>query len=142
MGSESFLLPGFDSGTGMVLLPWGAAAGITAFLVIGVALATFRGGPALVAGGVVGVALLLLTVVIAWVGSERVAVREQAEERRALLSRAQDLAREAAMPGSALGCLDTASGEAVELGCERALFASPEAVAGPAPPPAAPPPPP
>src|SRR4051812_27754130 len=130
MGSESFVLPGFDSGAGMVLLPWWAAAGIAAFLVIMVALATFRGGPALVAGGLIGMALLLLTVAIAWIGSERVASRERADERRALLTRAQDLAREAARPGSVLGCLDTASGEAVELGCERALFSSPEAVAG------------
>src|SRR5262249_53077447 len=114
MISESFLLPGFDSGTGMVLLPWWAAAGIAAFVVIVVALATFRGGPALVAGSIVGIAMLLLTVTIAWVGSQRVAARDQAEERRALLTRAQDLARQAAMPGSVLGCLDTASGEAVE----------------------------
>jgi hypothetical protein len=130
MSGESLLLPGFDSGTGMVLLPWWAAAGLAAFLVIVVALATFRGGPALIAGGVIGIALLLLTVTIAWMGSERVAARDRAEERRALLTRAQDLARQAAMPGSVLGCLDTASGEAVELGCERALFSSPEAVAG------------
>ena len=32
-------------------------------------------------------------------------------------------------PGSALSCLDEIAGEAVEVACEKAVFASPEAVA-------------
>ena len=64
-----------------------------------------------------------------WVGTERAAQRERAEERHALLTRAQDLAAKAAMPGSALGCLDAAAGEVVETACERAVFASPESIA-------------
>jgi hypothetical protein len=89
-----------------------------------------RGGPAIVVGGVVSATFLALVVTVAWVGSERVAARERTEERRALLTRAQDLAKEAAMPGSVLACLDAVAGETVEGACERALFARPETVAG------------
>ena len=127
---ENLAFPGFDPATGTVTLPWWAVAAAAALLVVSWLLAVLRGGPAILAGSFVGVAFLALVVTIAWVGTERVAERERAEERRALSARAQDLAREAAMPSSVLACLDGAVGETVEAGCERALFASPEAVAG------------
>jgi hypothetical protein len=137
---ENLAFPGFDPATGTVTLPWWAVAAAAALLVVSWLLAVLRGGPAILVGSFVGVAFLALVVTIAWVGTERVAERERAEERlaereraeerRALSARAQDLAREAAMPNSVLACLDGAVGETVEAGCERALFASPEAVAG------------
>jgi hypothetical protein len=129
MIGEGLVLPGFDAETGMLMLPWWAAAAVAALLVVLIVLAMLRGGPVIVVGGVVGLAFIVLVVTIVWVGSERVAERERAEERRALLTRAQDLARAAAMPGSVLACLDAAAGETVEAACERALFASPEAAA-------------
>jgi len=128
--SEGFLLPGFDNGTGMLMLPWWAAAALAALLVVLVVLAMLRGGTVVAVGGLIGFAFLALVVTIVWVGSERVADRERTEERHALLTRAQGLAAQAAAPGSALGCLDAAAGETVEAGCERALFGSAEAVAG------------
>src|SRR5262249_35586177 len=64
-----------------------------------------------------------------WVGSTRIADRERAEERHALLMRAQNLAAQAATPGSALACLDAAAGDTVEAACERVLFGTPEAIA-------------
>lgn len=136
MNLEGFSLPGFDPVTGAVTLPWWAAAVAAALLVASWILALLRGGPAILVGSFVGVAFLALVTTVVWVGSERVgererlAERERAEERRALSARAQDLTRAAAMPNSVLACLDSAAGETVEAGCERALFASPETVAG------------
>jgi hypothetical protein len=129
MGVENLSLPGFDAGTGLFLVPWWAAAAIAAFLVVAVVLAMLRGGLVVAVGGVVSVAFLALVVTIASVASTRVAERERADERRALLTRAQDLAAQAATPGSVLACLDGAVGETVEAACERALFAGPEMVA-------------
>jgi hypothetical protein len=127
MKFEALMLPFFNPATGTVMLPWWAAATLAA-LMVALLVAMLRGGPAIVVGGFVGATLLALVVTVAWVGSARVA--ERAEQRRALLTRAQDLAKEAAMPGSVLACLDAVAGETVEGACERALFASPETVAG------------
>jgi hypothetical protein len=127
MKFEALMLPFFDPGTGTVMLPWWAAATLAA-LMVALLVAMLRGGPAIVVGGFVGATFLALVVTVAWVGSARVA--ERAEQRRALLTRAQDLAKEAAVPGSVLACLDAFAGETVEGACERALFASPETVAG------------
>jgi hypothetical protein len=126
---ESLSLPGFDAGTGLFLVPWWGAAAIAAFLVVAVVLALLRGGLVVAVGGLVSVAFLALVVTIVSVDSTRVAERERADERRALLTRAQDLAAQAAAPGSVLACLDGAVGETVEAACERALFGSPEMVA-------------
>jgi hypothetical protein len=128
--SDGFSFPLFDAATGTLMLPWWAAAALAALFVVVVVLAMLRGGPVLVVGGLVGIAFLLIVVAVVWVGSERVTAREHAEERRALLARAQELATQAAAPGSALACLDAAAGETVETACERVLFASAEAVAG------------
>jgi hypothetical protein len=130
MTFEALMLPFFDPGTGTVMLPWWVVATFAAVLVAALLMTVLRGGPAIVVGGVVGATFLALVVTVAWVGSERVAARERAEERRALLTRAQDLAKEAATPGSVLACLDAVAGETVEGACERALFESPETVAG------------
>src|SRR5215831_9738586 len=129
MSDVGWLLPGFDSGTGMVMLPWWAAAAVAALLVVTAGLAMFRGGATTVVGGLVGIGFIALAATVAWVGTARVVERERAEERQALLTRVQNLTAEAAAPGSALACLDASVGEAVEAACERALFASPEAVA-------------
>ena len=48
-------------------------------------------------------------------------------ERRAIEARASELAARAMAPGSALSCLDSVSAP-VEIACEKALFATPEAV--------------
>jgi hypothetical protein len=50
-------------------------------------------------------------------------------ERRSLDDRKAALVASAIAPGSALSCLDEIAGEIVEARCEKAVFASPEAVA-------------
>jgi uncharacterized membrane protein YciS (DUF1049 family) len=54
--------------------------------------------------------------------------QEYAAERRALEERSLALLARAVAPGSALSCLNELAGEAVETACEKAVFASPEAV--------------
>ena len=54
---------------------------------------------------------------------------QSASERRALQARASELANRALAPGSALACLGSQAGEAVETACEKSVFASPEGAA-------------
>ncbi len=65
----------------------------------------------------------------AWALIARPGARDSDAERQALQNRAQELAMRALAPGSALACLDGVAGASVEAACERALFASPAAVA-------------
>jgi hypothetical protein len=55
---------------------------------------------------------------------DRLAAGDRQAERRALLARDAALNRAALAPGSALACLDAGAGEAVENGCEKAVFGS------------------
>ena len=111
------------------MLPAWAAVALVAIAVAAVILSMLRGGRVVVTGGLVGIAFLFLIVMIAWVGAERVADRERTEERHALVTRAQHLAAQAAMPGSPLACLDAVAGDTVEAACERLLFGGPETIA-------------
>lgn len=54
---------------------------------------------------------------------DRMAVDEQAAERRALLARQAELTGRALAPGSPLGCLDGGVGDTLENACEQVLFA-------------------
>ena len=54
---------------------------------------------------------------------------QSASERRALQARAGELANRALAPGSALACLGSQAGEAVETACEKSVFATPESAA-------------
>ena len=60
---------------------------------------------------------------------DRMAQDETAAERRALIARDAELTARALVPGSMLGCLDAAAGEAVETPCEKAVFADPQSAA-------------
>ena len=51
---------------------------------------------------------------------------ERATERRALLQRNAELSVGAVVPGSMLSCLDGGAGEAIEMACEKSVFANPE----------------
>ena len=66
---------------------------------------------------------------LAWTFLDRASVRERMAERRALDQRMGELAAHAIAPHSALACLDAMAGDTVEAACEKAVFASPEAVA-------------
>jgi hypothetical protein len=75
-----------------------------------------------------------LTVAIVTVAAVLAAVNfaeewQSANERRALQARASELASRALAPGSALACLGSQAGEAVETACEKSVFATPESAA-------------
>jgi hypothetical protein len=73
--------------------------------------------------------VIVVAVVLGWTFLNRAGEHDRAEERRALDQRAADLVGRAISPGSAIACLEAVSGDAVEGGCERAVFASPETLA-------------
>jgi hypothetical protein len=125
---DALSLPGFDQATGMLMLPWWVAAAVAAVLVVVIIVAMVRGGAASIVSGVGAIAGLALVVALAGVWVTRSVERERSDDRRSLSARAQDLTTHAALPGSALTCLDAAAGEAVEFSCEKALFESPQAV--------------
>jgi hypothetical protein len=56
-------------------------------------------------------------------------VQQRDGEHRTLDARKAALIAGSIAPGSALSCLEELAGEVVEAACEKAVFASPEAVA-------------
>ena len=113
--------------TGVVSLPVWAVVAVAAVLVLACALALVRSRGE---GASVAVAILVLILAVAgWWARDHFARRDLAAAQRALDARGFELATRAFMPGSALGCLDAIAGETVEVACEKALFASPEATA-------------
>ena len=111
-------------------LLWVAAGILTAVVVV--AAAVFAVRHSLKAGGGKVVwrgALVLVGLALVWAWLDRSAGNEQAAARRALDARTAELTARAIAPGSALACLDAVANASVEAACEKALFASPEAVA-------------
>lgn len=83
-------------------------------------------------------ALLKLAIIFVVIGAgaltviallDRMAMDNQAAERRALLQRHAALDVGALAPGSALACLDGGAGEAIENACEKAVFADAQSAA-------------
>jgi hypothetical protein len=79
-------------------------------------------------GALLGGGLALASVLLTSLLFERVLTRDLVAERRAIETRASELVARAIAPGSALTCLDAVSAP-VEIACEKAVFATPEAVA-------------
>src|SRR5580700_7014765 len=119
---------GVDSETGSSVLRLWIAAGSAAVLVAICAVAfnalrTNAARAGIVAlGALAGIAMI-------WVLPGGPAVQDHDADRRTLETRAQELTARALSPGSALACLDAVAGENVDAACEKALFASPAAVA-------------
>jgi hypothetical protein len=125
-------MPGVDSEFGAALLRLWIAAGSAALLLLLCVLAYFQAkrlaaNPALRAGVVVAGAFF--GALMTWASMDRAIVGGAAADRRALELRAQELSAQVLQPGSALACLDSLAGESVAAACEKALFASPAAVA-------------
>jgi hypothetical protein len=126
-------MPGVDSAAGTLAVPiWLAGAG-AAVLVVAVLLAVKRAGGVALISSLFRVGLIAAVVLGAWLyvqqrGNAGKDPNPQSE-RRVLDDRKTALMTGAIAPGSALSCLDEMAGEAVETACEKAVFASPEAVA-------------
>jgi hypothetical protein len=121
-------MPGFDAATGTIVVPIWTAGAASAIFVVAVVLAIARAGAAAAIGALFGV-VVAAAIFGGWFYLQTAAQQEHAVARRALDERAAALTRSAVAPGSALACLDELAGERVEMACEKAIFASPEAVA-------------
>jgi hypothetical protein len=125
MFGSGTLVSGAGIATGLIVLAvlaaWAAMTVLTVF-------AVRRSGVSGMAGALWGGGLVLACILLAASVFERVLTRDVAAERRAIDARAAELAAHAIAPGSALTCLDAVS-MSVETACEKALFATPEAVA-------------
>jgi len=122
-------VPGLDLSTGTFTLPLWAVGVAAAVLVALTVIAVVRAGVTEFGSLVFRVAVVAIALVFGWTYLNRSAERDRADERRALDQRAAELVGRALAPGSAIACLEAANAETVEGACERAVFASPEAVA-------------
>ena len=129
MLSAGHLISGFDAATATFALTvffGGAALAVFAMLIIYL---LRRAGLAGMVGVLGGAGLVLVGAMLAAVLLDRQLIRDQAAERRAIELRSAELTARAIAPGSALTCLDGVASIVVETACEKALFATPEAVA-------------
>jgi len=126
-------MPGVDAAAGTLAVPIWLAGAAAAVLVVAVLLAVRRAGGVALINALFRVGLIAAVVMGAWlyVQQRDVAAKDPnpGSERRALDDRKTALMAGSIAPGSALSCLDELAGEAVEAACEKAVFASPEAVA-------------
>jgi len=127
-------MPGVDA-AGTLAVPIWLAGAVAAVLVVAVLLAVKRAGGVALITSLFRVGLIAVIVLGVWlfVQQQQRGVFAQGPspggERRALDDRKAALMVGSIAPGSALSCLDELAGEAVEAACEKAVFASPEAVA-------------
>ena len=123
------VLPGVDWTTGAIALTVFMAGALLAMVAVFGVVAFRRAGQTGLAGTLWRGGLILVGIILAWVMLDRSTLRDRMADRRAIDARAAELTARAIAPGSALACLDAVANEGVEAACERALFASPEAVA-------------
>jgi len=122
-------IPGLDLSSGTLTAPlWGVGIAAALFVAL-IVIAVVRAGLAEFGSMVFRVAIVVIAVVFGWTYLSRTGEHDRAEERRALDQRAADLIGRAIAPGSPIACLEATNTETVEGSCERAVFASPEAVA-------------
>jgi len=118
-----------DAAMGTLTIPIWAAGALSAVFLALVVLAIGRAGVATSVNVLFRVAIVAMAVSAGWLYIQRLERQEQATELRLFYERSAALLARAVAPGSALSCLDELAGETVEAACEKAVFASPEAVA-------------
>ena len=118
------VMPGEDAAAGILAAPIWLAGTAAAVFVVAILLAVKRAGGVALITSLFRVGLIAAAVLGAWIY-----VEQRGSERRALDDRKAALIAGSIAPGSALSCLDELAGETVEAACEKAVFASPEAVA-------------
>src|SRR5216684_3322769 len=117
-----------DAAAGTLTIPIWAAGAVSAIFLALVVLAIGRAGVAASINLLFRVAIVAIAVSAGWLYIQRIERQEQAAELRLLDERLAALLVRAVAPVSALSCLDELAGETVEAACEKAVFASPEAV--------------
>jgi hypothetical protein len=122
-------MPGVDTAMGTFTVPiWMVGAASAAF-VVALIVAFGKAGTVALTTTLLRAAVVLIGVFGVYIYLQRSALQHRIDERRVLDERSAALMGRAIAPGSALSCLDELAGETVEAACERAVFASPEAVA-------------
>ena len=129
MLGSSHPISGLDVATGTFVLMIFSAGVALAVLAVLMRLMLRRAGQSGTAYVWLACGLVLAGGMISYALFDRVAIQEQAADRRALEARTAELTARSLAPGSALGCLDAVASAVVENACERPLFVSPEAVA-------------
>jgi hypothetical protein len=126
-------MAGFDqwlSGSvGSSVLPVWAAGALAALLVVIVVWAFTRAAQPGKASVAWRIGLIVACVGLAMLLVDGLGGRDGTSGRRPLLARLFDLNLRAIDAGSPLACLDAVGNDTVETACEKALFASPQAVA-------------
>jgi hypothetical protein len=119
---EGLTLPVVNTADGTITLSFLVAGIVGALLLLLLLLSFFRAG---VSALLALISVLGIGIGGAWLWTER----ERLDQRRALEARITALDALAVAPDSVLACVDGPVGDPVDAGCERAVFASPEAVA-------------
>jgi hypothetical protein len=127
--NEGWEMPDVDTAMGTLTVPIWAAGAVSAVFVVAIVLAMGKAGAVTAIATLFRVAVVLIGVSAGWIYLQRSSLQDRTVERRSLDERSAALMARAIAPGSALSCLDELAGEAVETACEKAVFASPEAVA-------------
>jgi hypothetical protein len=119
---EGLTLPIVNTTDGTITLSFLVAGIAGALLLLLLVMGVFRAG---VMALLALIAVLTIGIGGAWLWTER----ERMDQRRALETRIVALDAQSVAPDSVLACVDGTVGDTVDAGCERAVFASPEAVA-------------
>jgi hypothetical protein len=134
--NEGLEMPGMDATMGTLTVPIWAAGAASALFVVAVILAIGKAGATAAIATLFRVAVVAIAVSAGYIYMQRSSLEDQRSsledrmaERRSLDERSAALMGRAIAPGSALSCLDELAGETVEAACEKAVFATPEAVA-------------
>jgi hypothetical protein len=122
------MMPEINAATGALTIPIWAVGAASAVVLVLIMLAIAQAGTATVMNVLFRVVIIATVVSAAWIYIELIERQEHAAERRSLDERSAALLGRAVAPGSALSCLHELAGETVEAACEKAVFASPEAV--------------
>jgi hypothetical protein len=126
------MMPDVETAGTLAVPIWLAAAG-AAGLAVSLLLAITRAAGVAVISSLFRVGLIAVGVLAVWLYVEQrwdsTTGANPGTERRSFDDRKTALMAGAIAPSSALSCLDEIAGEAVESACEKAVFASPEAVA-------------
>ena len=121
-------MPEINAATGALTIPVWAVGAVAAVFLVLMMLAIAQAGTAMVMNALFRAAIVIALFAGCWIYLQQMDRQERAAERRALEERSASLLARAVAPGSALSCLNELAGDAIEVACEKALFASPEAV--------------